>query len=238
MLPAASPSNCISAMMLLHAVDAVDDIDVAETLMALTKASMLHDYDMHVYELTDTNGGRVVPTASEPTASSSPLHHLTRLAQQEFKFMNSPTGVDDAWSLASLSKMEQGLKRMKVEDLRLDSHIPHRPHTSSTEDNDETDQRTRSDCEDRLRKLSVSSWSSCDSDYHHPGATTKRIGSYSPEDRAERIQRYLEKRKHRTWGRKINYGVRKNFADSRLRVKGRFVKKEDEELLCLFLGMT
>ena len=29
----------------------------------------------------------------------------------------------------------------------------------------------------------------------------------------------------------MKYDVRKNFADSRLRVKGRFVKKEDEELL-------
>ena len=28
---------------------------------------------------------------------------------------------------------------------------------------------------------------------------------------------------------KSQYDVRKNFADSRLRVKGRFVKKEDEE---------
>ena len=27
------------------------------------------------------------------------------------------------------------------------------------------------------------------------------------------------------------YDVRKNFADSRMRVKGRFVKKEDEDLL-------
>ena len=29
----------------------------------------------------------------------------------------------------------------------------------------------------------------------------------------------------------VKYDVRKNFADSRLRVKGRFVKKEDEETL-------
>lgn len=33
------------------------------------------------------------------------------------------------------------------------------------------------------------------------------------------------------WTKKVKYDVRKNFADSRLRVKGRFVKKEDEELM-------
>ena len=33
------------------------------------------------------------------------------------------------------------------------------------------------------------------------------------------------------WSKKVKYDVRKSFADSRIRVKGRFVKKEDEELL-------
>ncbi|RHY09975.1 hypothetical protein DYB25_000240 [Aphanomyces astaci] len=217
-------------MLLLHAVDAVDDIDVAESLMALTKGGMVRDYDL--CDLVDV----CVPSGPSGSTSST-LRHLTELAQQEFKFMNSPTGVDDAWSLVSVTKMEQGLKRMKVEDLSLDGHYL-RPSTSCTEDDDDDDLHYHDTY--RQRKLSVSSWSSSDSDsYHlHGDATKRRIGSYSPEDRAERIQRYLEKRKHRTWGRKINYGVRKNFADSRLRVKGRFVKKEDEELLCLYLGMT
>jgi hypothetical protein len=42
---------------------------------------------------------------------------------------------------------------------------------------------------------------------------------------------FLEKRDRRAWAKKVKYDVRKSFADSRLRVKGRFVKKEDEELL-------
>lgn len=66
----------------------------------------------------------------------------------------------------------------------------------------------------------------------------KMIGNYSPRARRKRIERFAEKRKRRVWRKKVDYGVRKNFADSRLRVKGRFVKKEDEAKLCLLLGLT
>jgi hypothetical protein len=57
------------------------------------------------------------------------------------------------------------------------------------------------------------------------------IGAYSPEQRRKRIERFIEKRSRRVWTKKVKYDVRKNFADSRLRVKGRFVKKEDEEIM-------
>lgn len=67
---------------------------------------------------------------------------------------------------------------------------------------------------------------------------SRYIGSYSPEARRKRIERFLEKRKHRVWSKKVDYDVRKNFANSRLRVKGRFVKKEDEELLCQLMSLT
>jgi hypothetical protein len=45
------------------------------------------------------------------------------------------------------------------------------------------------------------------------------IGSYSPDQRKVRIERFLEKRGRRVWTRKVKYDVRKNFADSRLRIK-------------------
>ena len=64
------------------------------------------------------------------------------------------------------------------------------------------------------------------------------IGAYSPDARKKRIQRFLEKRKKRVWTKKVKYDVRKNFADSRMRVKGRFVKKEDEELLRELMSIT
>jgi len=57
------------------------------------------------------------------------------------------------------------------------------------------------------------------------------IGAYDEESRRQRIERFLEKRLRRVWTKKVKYDVRKNFADSRVRVKGRFVKKEDEELI-------
>jgi hypothetical protein len=64
------------------------------------------------------------------------------------------------------------------------------------------------------------------------------IGAYSPESRKTRIERFMEKRKHRVWTQSVKYDVRKNFADSRLRVKGRFVKKEDELLMRELMSLT
>jgi hypothetical protein len=59
------------------------------------------------------------------------------------------------------------------------------------------------------------------------------VGIYSPEARRKRIERFNEKRKHRVWKRNIKYDVRKNFADSRVRIKGRFVRKDEEHLMLM-----
>lgn len=45
------------------------------------------------------------------------------------------------------------------------------------------------------------------------------VGAYSPEQRRMRIEKFIEKRGRRVWTKKVKYDVRKNFADSRLRVK-------------------
>ena len=45
------------------------------------------------------------------------------------------------------------------------------------------------------------------------------IGAYSPQQRKLRIEKFFEKRNSRIWTKKVKYDVRKNFADSRLRVK-------------------
>jgi hypothetical protein len=64
------------------------------------------------------------------------------------------------------------------------------------------------------------------------------IGAYSPTSREMRIHKFLAKRNHRVWVKKVKYDVRKNFADSRLRVKGRFVKKEDEMLMRELMSLS
>ena len=64
------------------------------------------------------------------------------------------------------------------------------------------------------------------------------VGAYSPTSREMRINKFLAKRNHRVWVKKVKYDVRKNFADSRLRVKGRFVKKEDEMLMRELMSLS
>lgn len=56
-----------------------------------------------------------------------------------------------------------------------------------------------------------------------------RIGIYTREERDNIINRFYEKRKKRVWKKRIRYHCRKNLADSRIRVKGRFVKNQTEE---------
>jgi hypothetical protein len=54
-----------------------------------------------------------------------------------------------------------------------------------------------------------------------------RIGIYLPEARRARIARFHAKRSNRVWRKRIKYDCRKKLADSRPRIKGRFVKRSD-----------
>jgi hypothetical protein len=54
------------------------------------------------------------------------------------------------------------------------------------------------------------------------------------EDRKTKVERYLFKRMNRSWGKKISYICRKQVADARLRVKGRFITRQQANLI---LGM-
>ena len=51
---------------------------------------------------------------------------------------------------------------------------------------------------------------------------------YTPAERAAIIHKFNAKRARRVWNKKIRYNCRKNLADRRMRVKGRFVKRGAE----------
>ncbi|OMJ83138.1 hypothetical protein SteCoe_15991 [Stentor coeruleus] len=59
----------------------------------------------------------------------------------------------------------------------------------------------------------------------------KKIGTITMEERKEKVKKYLEKRKRRIFTKRISYACRKRVADSRIRVKGRFVTKEQARKL-------
>jgi hypothetical protein len=50
-----------------------------------------------------------------------------------------------------------------------------------------------------------------------------------------KVERYLEKRRIKTWNRKICYNCRQKVAEERLRIKGKFIKKRRAMEL---LGLT
>ena len=40
-----------------------------------------------------------------------------------------------------------------------------------------------------------------------------------------KVERYLQKRRNKTWNKKICYNCRQKVAEERLRIKGKFIKK-------------
>jgi hypothetical protein len=57
------------------------------------------------------------------------------------------------------------------------------------------------------------------------------VGAYTFEARQRRLARYMAKRAARVWERGVKYDQRQLTANKRLRVRGRFVPKEDADLL-------
>ena len=59
-----------------------------------------------------------------------------------------------------------------------------------------------------------------------PVSPNHKIGTITIEERKQKIRKYLEKRKRRKYCKRISYDCRKRVADNRLRIKGRFVTRE------------
>jgi hypothetical protein len=54
----------------------------------------------------------------------------------------------------------------------------------------------------------------------------RMVGPLTEEERLKRVQRYLQKKHRKTDMKKYSYVCRKQVAEKRLRIKGRFVTKE------------
>ena len=57
----------------------------------------------------------------------------------------------------------------------------------------------------------------------------KKVGTLSLDERKQKIYRYLEKKRRRNYAKRVGYACRKRVADSRMRVKGRFISKSESE---------
>ena len=62
-----------------------------------------------------------------------------------------------------------------------------------------------------------------------PLMANKKVGPLTIEERNWKIQRFREKRERRNFTKKVSYACRKKVADSRLRVRGRFITKGEAE---------
>jgi len=56
-----------------------------------------------------------------------------------------------------------------------------------------------------------------------------KIGVYTPRSRKSLLNKFHAKRQRRVWRRQVRYDCRKSFANNRIRVKGRFVKKKADD---------
>lgn len=62
--------------------------------------------------------------------------------------------------------------------------------------------------------------------FSHGSGNVTRIGAYTKEERRRIIERFRAKKQRRVWSKQIKYDCRKRLADTRPRIKGRFVSRK------------
>ncbi|KAI3720595.1 hypothetical protein L2E82_31584 [Cichorium intybus] len=66
---------------------------------------------------------------------------------------------------------------------------------------------------------------------HYPLGQPPLISERTIEDRMQKLSRYRNKKTKRNFGRKIKYACRKALADSQPRIRGRFAKTDESDIL-------
>ncbi|PWA65717.1 CCT domain-containing protein [Artemisia annua] len=66
---------------------------------------------------------------------------------------------------------------------------------------------------------------------HYPLGQPPLISERTNEDRMQKLSRYRNKKTKRNFGRKIKYACRKALADSQPRIRGRFAKTDESDIL-------
>jgi len=210
-------------------------------------------------EVVHTNYGRWMERSSEDSLASQSGRRAktTRRASAPTSFQTVPTArAPTNQNKRSLKAPTGGSKR----EIRAEEKRRERQEKKERKEREKQEKREKRELA-KLEKLKKAEME--EKEEHQPGSGRPRsmsdpnlrtsvdtngllhvdrpdgwIGAYSPESRKVRIARFLEKRNHRVWTKTVKYDVRKNFADSRLRVKGRFVKKEDELLMRELMSLT
>jgi len=155
--------------------------------------------------------------------------------------VNTPLGMRDTHGNeignAYAATIHHGLPQTKLKKKKTANSSNHNQYLNK---NKNKDKKTNLDSEGieyvlgqggRPRSMSDPNLGNMDEEYVPPNRPEGWVGAYSPD-------RFLAKRQHRVWTKKVKYDVRKNFADSRMRVKGRFVKKEEEVLMRELMSLT
>jgi hypothetical protein len=59
-----------------------------------------------------------------------------------------------------------------------------------------------------------------------PFSSTIKVGAFPKKERRLVVAKYIDKKRRRTYNKRVNYDCRKRVAEKRMRIKGRFVTKE------------